>query len=290
MGVLNFVSLIFSFFATGLSLYLYFKFARPQAQLATIEKEEIKNRHMLSHRQELKKWFFEKIKEDLVGTGTLNENAVFDGVTSYIGKLNRISKGPDLEDHWKNGMKHLNIDDSKLYGTLDPIGSTLMDLDKGTDQLNNLIEEKINKLIEPTRFVDQFNSLSPGKIVKKTFLILIKNELEGFLTWCPEEKGDLINCLKKQSPSDLVTNDKGYIVKGSTSFALQSSDFEEKKVKFIIDTVEKDDELLKKMIEIRNQRTSLGDKLVEIRDGCTTIIEKIDSGTYHTVAECCPKK
>jgi len=290
MGVLNFVSLIFSFFATGLSLYLYFKFARPQAQLATIEKEEIKYQHMLSHRQELKKWFFEKIKEDLVGIGTLNENAVFDGVEDLIEILNKISKSPDIEEHWKNGMKHLNNDDKCLYNLLNTIEGDMTELNKGTDQLNRLMEEKVNEMIKPNQSVDGFNDLSTGKIMKKTLLTLIKNELAGFLTRCSWEKGDIINCLKKQTPSDLTVNEREYITKNHTSFAMSSSDLRKEDVEYVIDIVEKDDELLKKMIKIRKERSLLRDKLVEIRDRCTTIIEKIDKGTYHTVAECCPKK
>jgi len=272
-----------------LRFLLSMKYRRPQAELVIKQKEEILNQQLFNHRQELKKWFFQRIKEDLVGIGTLNENAVFDRVEDLIEILNKISKSPDIEEHWKNGMKHLNNDDKCLYNLLNAIEGDMMELNKGTDQLNRLMEEKVNEMIKSNQSVDRFNDLSAGKIMKKTLLILIKNELTGFLTRCSWEKGDIINCLKKQNSSDLIVNAKGYITKDNTSFAMPSPDLNRGDVESIIHNVEKDDELLKEMIKIRDRRIKLRDKLVNIRDRCTILIEKIDKGTYYTVVDCCPK-
>jgi len=288
MGLLSSVSLIFSFFATGLSLYLYFKFARPQAELAIKQNENLRDQQLSEHRKRLKELFFEKLK-NLFGNGQLNENGVFEGVKGYINGFKYIREDPGLEKYWQNGMEHLRNDDPDLQKILNSILEDMESLEKATKNLNNLAEEKVKIAIKPWPAVHKYEDLTSGKVDENALLCVIKADLLEFIYRCCQAKEDCITCLKNQIPSDLSRNSQGDIVKNQRSIAKRSLNLKEEDIRIIISTVEKDDQLLQEIINMRDMRIKLRDKFKDIADRCTTIIKKIEGYSYDTVLNCCLK-
>ncbi|MEM4066972.1 MAG: hypothetical protein QXV17_08945 [Candidatus Micrarchaeaceae archaeon] len=284
----NWVALV-SLGISIVAIYIAAKQARIQAMLAKDDMDEKLKERQSQHYEELAKFFFSQVVTRF-GTGTLDENGVFDGVDTYIKDLTQISEEGDLKPHWTNGLKHLKRDDIESYNLLNSLREKMEDLSTETKALNGLIENKVKTVIQDTGLSTDVYPIPPGKVHAPNFLRLIKENLEYYLRKCSVEEVNYMKCLKNAKPLDpLELREDGEVALFGTAVAKISQALSAKDVDSLFDQIEKDEELLGKIVEIRKKRIELKDDLRKITDSCELIIRKMGTRTYNTHAECCPK-
>ncbi len=264
-------------------------YERARAKLAKIETNEKLAKQKLEHYDDLKRFFFGQVRSRL-GNGALNENDVFGGVENYLKDLKQISEGDIFKKHWNNGMEHLKKDDKKSYDLLNSFKERLENLNDDTKDLNNLIETKVKNLLANKGLSFDTYPIPPGKVLTKGFLQLIKNDLQNYLNKCGHNVDDLMDCLKssKQFWSPAVRED-GHVTSPGLVFARISDDLSLDDINSLFSQIEKDNELLEKIIEIRKLRIQLREDLKKVSESCGQIINMIETKSYSTEAECCPK-
>jgi hypothetical protein len=272
-----------------ISLIIAIKYSRPQAQLAETQNEEIRVKKTQEHYDNLVKWFFSQVISTL-GPGTLNENAIFDGVGDTFENLKEISENDAFEEYWVAGLKHLRIDNNDSYELLKTLKEKMRLLTTDTNNLNDMVSSKIERTVGSQGLSTDKYPISLGKILIINLQESVKRDLAWYLAKCTNNNDDCRKYIINATlPEESQINAIGELVRYNSALAKLSGDLTKEKVDSLVEKIEKDEDIVAKIMEIRNMRIDLRDNMIEIRNSCQLINKKILTKAYKTHAECCPR-